>query len=124
MKMDRGLIFFFTIRFHVVMLDMVIIVRVPCMPNQWLDNIRERQIQPLPGPRQHSIVVNVVVQHQRRRSRSPRCMQSMYDAVQPSKMIEEVHCAWDCQAQMPEYVCEKDDIGRMSYDALGQIVIW
>lgn len=113
-----------SIAFDVVMFDVVIIVRIPRVTHQGLQNVRKCPIEPGPVLGQYAIVVNMIVHHQRKTSCAPECESHMSDAMEVREMVEEPDGAGEVDREVEQDMREKDDIGRVSYDARGNSGIW
>jgi hypothetical protein len=110
--------------FDVVMLDMVIVVRVPGVTNQRLKDIRKHEIhrrhERSLGFRQHPVVVDVIVQHQRKGPRAPEGKGHVGDGVEVGEVSEEEDRRGQIDERIHEDVGEEDDVRGVADDFHGE----
>lgn len=69
-----------------VMLDVVVVIRVPSMSHQRFEDIWKGEIEESVSLRQHTVVVDMVMQHDGERSAVP----ARHDAVADGVRVREV----------------------------------
>jgi hypothetical protein len=83
-----------TVAFHVMMLDVVEVVRVPRMSHQWIQDVWEQLVDDSVLLVEHSTGVNVLMLQKRICSSIPTLHDAMKDGVPPVEVVEQVNGRW------------------------------
>lgn len=102
------------VAFDMVMLDVVVIVRVPSMAHQRLEHIRKGDVKPVPVLGQDAIIVDMVVHEQGERAGAPKAVDRMEYPVEVGEVVEEVDGTGDIDTEVEKNVGEEDDVSGMS----------
>jgi hypothetical protein len=83
-----------TVAFHVMVLDVVEVVRVPRMSHQWIQDVWEQLVDDSVLLVEHSTGVNVLMLQKRICSSIPTLHDAMKDGVPPVEVVEQVNGRW------------------------------
>lgn len=107
-----------------MVLDVVVVVRVPGVAEQRLEDVREREVEDGKAFGEYAVIVDVVVQHQREGSSAPEGEGNMEGCVQVGEMPVQQNRAGQVHAAIHQDIGQEDDVGRMSDDLHSEARIW
>ena len=103
---------------------MVIVIRVPCVPHQRLQDIGPHLVEPGIVAGQQAVVVDMIMEHQSKGPAVPALHDPVEDCVWPREVVEEIQSARHGRCKIEEDVREEDDIGWSSNNPLRPRRIW
>jgi len=112
------------VAFNMVHLDMVVEVRVPRVAHQRSCYVGEEAIDESILLLEDAIVVDVVVEEERKGAGVPDGEDGMEDGVEPCEVVVEVCRAGQEHRVVHQYVGEEDGIGFLSHDFQSPGEIW
>ena len=108
------------IALDMMVLDVVVVVRVPGMTHQRLQDVGERDVEPVPVFGQDAIIVDVIVHEQGEGAGAPEAIDCVQDAVEVSEVVEEVEGAGEVDAEVEEDMREEDYVSRVARYGCGE----
>ena len=101
-----------------MVLDVVVVIRVPCMSHQRLENIWNGEIEKCVLFRQHAAVMAMVVHHDSKWPSVPRSHDPVAYGVRVREMEEEIQRARNRSCEVKECVCEEHHVCFVSNHGL------
>lgn len=119
LKVDSRRQVSWAVALDVVVLDVVVVVRVPGVAHEWIQDEGEGAVQPGPALGQHAALVDVLVHHERVRGHVEELHEEVQHAVGPGKVHkEQVRGARDGGGEVDEQMRPHDNVRLGAHDPL------
>lgn len=101
---QRGRKIVWPVAFDVMVLDVVVVIRVPSVAHQRFQDVREAEVEESPVFGEYAAVVDVVVHQECERACAPECEGRVDDSVDVGEVVEEIHRAGEIDECIQEDV--------------------
>ena len=103
----------------VMVLDVVVVVCVPGVAHERIEDVGEGAVEPGEARRQDAAHVDVLVHHERVGAHVVELHGEVEEGVRVGEAVEEVEGGGNRGAEVEEEVRHEDDVGRMPHEARG-----